>query len=144
MAHDRRKADHIRINLEEDVQFPGLTNGFEGYRLIHQALPELNLTEVETGVEFLGKRLQVPLLISSMTGGTEAARAINRNLARGAQARGIAMGLGLTAYRHRAGRDRGHVSVCAIWRLTSCSSPTWARSSSTTVTPWISAAAPWR
>ena len=94
MAHDRRKADHIRINLEEDVQFPGLTNGFEGYRLIHQALPELNLTEVETGVAFLGKRLQVPLLISSMTGGTEAARAINRNLARGAQARGIAMGLG--------------------------------------------------
>jgi isopentenyl-diphosphate Delta-isomerase len=94
MAHDRRKADHIRINLEEDVQFPGLTNGFEGYRLIHQALPELNLTEVETGVELLGKRLQVPLLISSMTGGTEAARAINRNLACGAQARGIAMGLG--------------------------------------------------
>ena len=31
MAHDRRKADHIRINLEENVQFPGLTNGFECY-----------------------------------------------------------------------------------------------------------------
>lgn len=94
MAHDRRKADHIRINLEEDVQFPTLTNGFERYRLVHQALPDLNLHEIDTCVELLGKTLQAPLLISSMTGGTEAARVLNRNLATGAQARGIAMGLG--------------------------------------------------
>lgn len=94
MAHDRRKADHIRINLEENVQFPRLTTGFERYRLTHQALPELDLREIRTGVELLSKQLRVPLLISSMTGGTEAARAINHNLARGAQARGIAMGLG--------------------------------------------------
>lgn len=94
MAHDRRKADHIRINLEENVQFPRLTTGFERYRLTHQALPELDLREIRTSVALLGKHLRVPLLISSMTGGTEAARAINHNLARGAQARGIAMGLG--------------------------------------------------
>jgi isopentenyl-diphosphate delta-isomerase len=94
MVHDRRKADHIRINLEENVQFPALTNGFERYRLVHQALPELDLGEIETGVVLLGRRLRLPLLISSMTGGTEAARAINHNLARGAQARGVAMGLG--------------------------------------------------
>lgn len=94
MVHDRRKADHIRINLEEDVQFPTLTNGFERYRLIHQALPELDLEAIDTCVALLGKTLQLPFLISSMTGGTEAARVINRNLAEGAQARGIAMGLG--------------------------------------------------
>jgi len=94
MAHDHRKADHIRINLEENVQFPVLTNGFERYRLVHQALPNLDLRKIDTHVELLGKALQVPLLISSMTGGTEAARALNRNLAIGAQARGIAMGLG--------------------------------------------------
>lgn len=94
MVHDRRKADHIRINLEENVQFPRLTNGFERYRLMHRALPELDLQAVDTDVELLGKRLRLPLLISSMTGGTEAAAAINRNLAQGAQARGIAMGLG--------------------------------------------------
>lgn len=94
MVHDRRKADHIRINLEENVQFPTLTNGFERYRLVHQALPELNLQELDTGVSLLGRPLQLPLLISSMTGGTEAAGVINRNLATGAQARGIAMGLG--------------------------------------------------
>jgi isopentenyl-diphosphate delta-isomerase len=94
MAHDRRKADHIRINLEENVQFPTLTNGFERYRLVHQALPELDLQAIDTCVPLLGKTLRLPLLISSMTGGTEAARVINRNLAQGAQARGIAMGLG--------------------------------------------------
>jgi isopentenyl-diphosphate Delta-isomerase len=94
MAHDRRKADHIRINLEEDVQFPRLTNGFERYRLVHQALPELNLNTVKTDICLLGKELGLPLLISSMTGGTAAAEAINRNLAHGAQARRIAMGVG--------------------------------------------------
>lgn len=94
MAHDRRKADHIRINLEENVQFPNLTNGFERYRFVHQALPELDLRAIDTCSPLLGKTLRLPLLISSMTGGTEAARVINRNLAEGAQARGIAMGLG--------------------------------------------------
>jgi isopentenyl-diphosphate delta-isomerase len=94
MVHDRRKADHIRINLEENVQFVDLTTGFERYRLMHCALPELDLEAIDTGTTFLGKRLQLPLLISSMTGGTTAAGAINRNLAEGAQARGIAMGLG--------------------------------------------------
>ncbi len=94
MVHDRRKADHIRINLEENVQFPRLTNGFEAYRLVHQALPELDLAAIDTSVDLLGKRLSLPLLISSMTGGTEAAGAINRNLAKAAQACGTAMGLG--------------------------------------------------
>jgi len=94
MVHDRRKADHIRINLEENVQFPSLTNGFERYRLVHQALPELDLQGIDTSVTLFGKRLELPFLISSMTGGAEAARVINLNLAQGAQARGIAMGLG--------------------------------------------------
>jgi isopentenyl-diphosphate Delta-isomerase len=94
MAHDRRKADHIRINLEERVQFPRLTTGFERYRLQHEALPELDLRTVSMGVELFGKRLRLPLLISSMTGGTAAAAALNRNLAEAAQSRGLAMGLG--------------------------------------------------
>ena len=94
MDHKARKADHIRINLEEDVRFPRLTTGLERYRLVHQALPELDLEDVDRSVVLLGKRLNLPLLISSMTGGTVEAERINRNLAIGAQARGIAMGLG--------------------------------------------------
>lgn len=68
--HKERKADHIRINLEEDVTFPNLTTGLESYRLRHQALPELDLGAVELQHSLLGKRLSAPLLISSMTGGT--------------------------------------------------------------------------
>jgi isopentenyl-diphosphate delta-isomerase len=88
-----RKADHIRINLEEDVR-SGLTSGLERYRFSHQALPELNLADVDLGARWFGKSLSAPLLISSMTGGTEAARVINHTLAAAAQSAGIAMGLG--------------------------------------------------
>lgn len=92
--HEQRKADHIRINLEEDVNFRHLTTGLEKYHFLHQALPEIDQTEVETAVTFLGKRLRAPLLISSMTGGTEKAQLINTRLARAAEKAGIAMGVG--------------------------------------------------
>ncbi len=92
--HEKRKSDHIRISLEEDVNFNTLTTGLENYHFLHQALPELNLTDVDTSVKFLGKRLKAPLLISSMTGGTERAQTINRVLAEAAEIGGIAMGLG--------------------------------------------------
>ncbi|MCP5100926.1 MAG: type 2 isopentenyl-diphosphate Delta-isomerase [Chloroflexi bacterium] len=92
--HERRKADHIRINLEEDVFFKKLTNSLEHYFFMHQALPELNLAEIDTTVKLFGKTLKTPLLISSMTGGTEDARSINLTLAAAAQEAGIAMGLG--------------------------------------------------
>jgi isopentenyl-diphosphate delta-isomerase len=91
---EQRKADHIRINLEEDVGFDRLTTGLERYHFIHQALPELNLGEVDLSTNFFGKHLRAPLLISSMTGGTERAHIINRTLASAAQEAGIAMGLG--------------------------------------------------
>lgn len=89
-----RKADHIRINLEENVQFPALTPGLERLRFVHQALPELDLTAIDLGANLLGRQLRAPLLISSMTGGTDRARSINRRLAAAAQATGIAMGVG--------------------------------------------------
>ena len=94
MTVEQRKADHIRINLEEDVSFDRLTVGFERYRFVHQALPELDLEEVDLSLTLFGKRLSAPLLISCMTGGTEQARQINRNLAIAAQQYRIAMGLG--------------------------------------------------
>ncbi len=122
MDHKARKADHIRINLEEDVQFPRLTTGLERYRFVHQALPELDLAAVDTSIPLLGKTLAAPLLISSMTGGTEQAERINRNLAIAAQARGIAMGLGsqrtglevaATAESFRVRRDAPDVLLLA-------------------------------
>jgi isopentenyl-diphosphate delta-isomerase len=89
----QRKADHIQINLEKDVA-SALTTGLERLRFDNNALPELDLRAVDTSLTFLGHRLSAPLLISSMTGGTETARQINLALAHGAQHAGVAMGLG--------------------------------------------------
>ncbi len=93
MTISSRKSDHIRINLEEDVR-SSLTTGLERYRFIHQALPELNLEEVDLSQALFGREVRAPLLISSMTGGTEEAGRINRILAEAAQQAGVAMGVG--------------------------------------------------
>ncbi|KOR34062.1 MULTISPECIES: type 2 isopentenyl-diphosphate Delta-isomerase [Planktothricoides] len=89
-----RKADHIRVCLDEDVQFRQTTTGLERYRFTHACLPELDLAEIDLSTEFLGKPLGAPLLISSMTGGTELAKTINYRLAEVAQAYKLAMGVG--------------------------------------------------
>jgi isopentenyl-diphosphate Delta-isomerase len=89
-----RKADHIRICLEEDVQSHQITNGLERYRFTHSCLPELNQDDIDISTAFLGKHLGTPLLISSMTGGTEQAAIINQRLAKVAQHYKIAMGVG--------------------------------------------------
>jgi isopentenyl-diphosphate delta-isomerase len=89
-----RKADHLRICLDEDVQFHGVTNGLERYRFTHCCLPELNRSEIDITTTFLGKSLGAPLLISSMTGGTAQAKTINFRLAEVAQHYKLAMGVG--------------------------------------------------
>ncbi|MCB2180145.1 type 2 isopentenyl-diphosphate Delta-isomerase [bacterium] len=88
-----RKADHIRINLEEEVS-SNLSTGLENFHFIHEALPDLNLNEIEIFQTLFQKKLTAPILISSMTGGTEEAKRINQNLAIAAQKAGIAMGVG--------------------------------------------------
>lgn len=88
-----RKADHIRINLEEDVR-SGISAGFERVRFVHRALPELDLAGVDLSQNLMGKPVRAPILISSITGGTGEAEQINRVLAQAAQETGIAMGVG--------------------------------------------------
>jgi isopentenyl-diphosphate delta-isomerase len=88
-----RKSDHIRVNLEEDVQ-SGLTTGLESVQFEHNAVPEIDLDQVDSSLTWLGRTLHTPILISSMTGGTERAGRINRALAEAAQQERVAMGLG--------------------------------------------------
>ena len=90
---DQRKADHIKINLEQDVR-SALTTGLEHYHFTHEALPELDLERIDPGLSLFGKQLAAPILISSMTGGTEEAGEINQRLAEAAQEVGVAMGVG--------------------------------------------------
>ncbi len=93
MTIESRKSDHIRINLEEDVR-SSLTSGLEKYRFIHEALPEMDLEEVDLSQTLFGRVVKAPILISSMTGGTARAGEINRVLAQGAQTAGVALGVG--------------------------------------------------
>jgi isopentenyl-diphosphate Delta-isomerase len=93
-ATPSRKAEHIRINVDRDVNAKGIDNGFDAYRFTHRALPNIDLADVDTHVEIFGKTLVAPILISCMTGGAPEARKLNRRLARVAQAQGLAMGTG--------------------------------------------------
>jgi isopentenyl-diphosphate delta-isomerase len=90
---EQRKADHIKINLEQDVR-SALTSGLENYTFVHQALPELDLEAVDLTLDLFGKTLNAPILVSSMTGGTEDAKTINLRLAEAVQEIGGAMGVG--------------------------------------------------
>src|SRR3990172_1801130 len=90
---NQRKADHIKINLEQDVR-SGLTSGLENYHFNHEALPELDLNRIATSLSLFGRELNAPILISSMTGGTTEAEAINLRLAETAYVMRVAMGVG--------------------------------------------------
>jgi isopentenyl-diphosphate Delta-isomerase len=92
-AIETRKSDHIKINLEQDVR-SGLTSGLERYRFVHEALPEMDLDKVSSSLTLFGKKLDAPILVSSMTGGTEQAGVINQRLAEAAEEYHVAMGVG--------------------------------------------------
>jgi isopentenyl-diphosphate delta-isomerase len=91
---EARKADHLKICLDENVQCNEVTHGLNRYRFTHTCLPEIDFQDIRLTTDFLGKSLGAPLLISSMTGGTELARVINQRLATVAQHYQIAMGVG--------------------------------------------------
>jgi isopentenyl-diphosphate delta-isomerase len=87
-----RKAEHITLALDSRMQLAG--DPFGGWDFEHCALPEIDFDAIDTSVTFLGKRLAAPILVSCMTGGTASAGSINRNLAAGAEATGVAVGVG--------------------------------------------------
>lgn len=89
-----RKQQHVEITLSKDVSFRSKTSGFERWEFLHNALPELNFSELDTSVTFLSKRLSLPFIISSMTGGYEDAARINRGLAEVCAEKQLAMGVG--------------------------------------------------
>ncbi|HEY3821613.1 MAG TPA: type 2 isopentenyl-diphosphate Delta-isomerase [Polyangiaceae bacterium] len=89
-----RKADHLTLCAEGDVGFRARTTMLEHVRLVHDALPDMALADVDTSVTLFGKTLRAPLVIASMTGGTDEAGRINRELAGIAEERGYGFGLG--------------------------------------------------
>jgi len=78
-----------------------VTTGFDDVFLVHKALPELDREEVDISCEFFGRRINAPVLIESMTGGTPIAAKINASLGKIAEELQIPMGVG----SQRAGID---------------------------------------
>jgi isopentenyl-diphosphate delta-isomerase len=92
--HSQRKADHLDLAATDRVAFRGKTTLLEEVHLVHAALPELAVDEVDLAVEIVGKRLRSPVVIAAMTGGVDRAERVNRDLASVAQEHGIGFGFG--------------------------------------------------
>ncbi len=89
----QRKIEHVSIALGQDVSAPQRAN-WNDIQFVHQALPEVDLDEIDTSVTFLGRTLRYPIFMSSLTGGHPDVTSINRNLARAAEHYGLALGVG--------------------------------------------------
>ena len=98
---DRKRA-HLDLCEQAEVEYAGKTTLLEEVDLVHDALPELAVAEVDVSTALLGKRLRAPLLITGMTGGTSEAAEINQALAQVAEEHGIAFGLGSQRAMQRA------------------------------------------
>ena len=89
-----RKADHIEICLEEDVQARKATTGFEDVSLVHKALPEIELKKIDLSTTVFGYKFSAPLFVGAMTGGTAKALKINAAIAEAVEELNIGMGVG--------------------------------------------------
>jgi len=90
----KRKADHIRICLNEKAQAKKATTGFEDLHFVHKALPELNKKKIDLSTSFLGHKFSAPLLVGAMTGGTPEAEKINSAIGQAVEKLGLGMGVG--------------------------------------------------
>lgn len=96
----QRKADHLALCATDEVAFRTKTTLFEQVRFVHDALPDLDAGELDTSCTLLGKPLKAPLVIAAMTGGTDQAAQINRELASIADEHGFGFGLGSQRAMH--------------------------------------------
>src|SRR5919204_664211 len=89
----RRKGEHLKLAAEADVE-TRTPAGWDDVQIVHDALPDVDAADVDLSASFLGRKLSLPLVISGMTGGHGRALAVNETLARVAERRGIAIGVG--------------------------------------------------
>lgn len=90
----KRKKDHINICVTKDVGFKTKTNGFENYVFDHYAITEVDYDKIDLSTRFFTKKINLPYLISCMTGGTSEAEKINEKLAVAANELNIPIGVG--------------------------------------------------
>jgi isopentenyl-diphosphate Delta-isomerase len=90
----RRKRDHVEIAVNKDIDFRTRTNGFERWEFVHNALPDLDFTDIDTSAVYLGKRIACPLLVSCMTGGYTRGKQLNKSIAEVCEELQIPLGVG--------------------------------------------------
>jgi isopentenyl-diphosphate delta-isomerase len=90
----KRKAEHIRICLDERAQTKDATSGFEDIQFVHKALPEIGKQKIDLSTCVFGHKFNAPLIVSAMTGGTAEAEKINVNIAQAVEEMGLGMGVG--------------------------------------------------
>lgn len=90
----KRKAEHIRISLNENVQARRATTSFEDVYLIHKALPEIDKQNVELSTTVFDYEFAAPLIVGAITGGTPEATKINATIAEAVEELGLGMGVG--------------------------------------------------
>ena len=88
-----RKGDHLRLATADAAVAP-VGPGFDDVAFVHDALPEVDFDRLDPSTEFLGRRLSLPLVIASMTGGHPEGARVNATLARAAERHALAMGVG--------------------------------------------------
>jgi isopentenyl-diphosphate delta-isomerase len=91
---EKRKADHIRICLNEDAQARNAATGFNDAHLVHRALPEINKQSVDLAVTVFGHKFAAPIIVGAMTGGTAEATRINAAIAEAVETLHLGMGVG--------------------------------------------------
>ena len=106
-----RKQQHVEISLTKNVTFHTKSSGFERWDFLHNALPEINFSEVDPSTLFLGKKISWPFMISSMTGGYAKAERINQQLAEVCKQKNIALGVGSQRQASESGQFHRSYSI---------------------------------
>ena len=91
---ENRKAEHIRICLDEKAQARKATTGFEDVQFVHRALPEVDKAKVDVSTTFFGHKFSSPLIVGALTGGTAEATRIKAAIAEVVETLQIGMGVG--------------------------------------------------
>jgi isopentenyl-diphosphate delta-isomerase len=93
MEHiEKRKLEHVEHALDDYTEGEGA--GWDCVRLPYYALPEADYSTVDCSIEFLGKNLALPFMVTAITGGWQGGRKINLDLAKACEECGVAFGLG--------------------------------------------------
>ena len=115
-AFEQRKKAHIDLSLDPRTQAQTASH-FEKIKLIHEALPEINLADVNLETKLLGYQFSSPHFVSSMTAGHQNSKVINMRLAKAAAKNNWLMAVGSQR------RELTDVQAAFEWQVIKSASP---------------------